>query len=144
MSRYDDIINLSHYELRNHKKMSMESRVAQFAPYSALTGYSDLIKESNRLTKEKIILSEDMKLNNDINLKIIEEHIKEFPKIRVLYFVKDNKKTGGEYVEYTGNVRIIDIANRYIIFTSKKKIYIDDIYEINIELDNKNKFSTYN
>ena len=45
MSKYDDIINLPHYELKYHKRMSMESRSGQFAPFAALTGYDDQVKE---------------------------------------------------------------------------------------------------
>ena len=39
MGRYDDIINLPHYELKNHQRMSMSSRAGQFAPFSALNGH---------------------------------------------------------------------------------------------------------
>ena len=42
---YDDIINLPHYEPKNHKRMSMYARAAQFAPFTALTGYDDSVKE---------------------------------------------------------------------------------------------------
>lgn len=36
MNKYDDIINLPHWEPRGRKRMSMESRAAQFAPFAAL------------------------------------------------------------------------------------------------------------
>ena len=47
---YDDIINLEHYEPKYHKRMSRFQRAAQFAPFSALIGYSDNIKETARVT----------------------------------------------------------------------------------------------
>ena len=43
---YDDIINLSHHVSKRHPQMSMWNRAAQFAPFAALTGYDDAIKES--------------------------------------------------------------------------------------------------
>ena len=43
---YDDIINLPHYEPKHHPRMSMWNRAAQFAPFAALTGYEDAIKET--------------------------------------------------------------------------------------------------
>ena len=43
---YDDIINLPHYEPKHHPRMSMWNRAAQFAPFSALTGYDAAIKET--------------------------------------------------------------------------------------------------
>ncbi len=48
---YDDIIQLPHPVSKNHPPMPMKNRAAQFAPFSALTGYSDAIKESVRLNE---------------------------------------------------------------------------------------------
>ena len=53
---YDDIINLPHYEPKHHPRMSMWNRAAQFAPFAALTGYEDAIKQSakeNEINYEK-------------------------------------------------------------------------------------------
>lgn len=36
MNHYDDIINLPHWEPSGRKRMSMESRASQFAPFAAL------------------------------------------------------------------------------------------------------------
>lgn len=44
-SKYDDIINLPHHVSKKHKAMSLESRAAQFAPFAALTGFSDEISK---------------------------------------------------------------------------------------------------
>ena len=43
---YDDIINLPHYVSKKHPQMSIEARSAQFAPFSALTGYDEALKET--------------------------------------------------------------------------------------------------
>ncbi len=48
---YDDIIQLPHPVSKNHPPMPMKNRAAQFAPFSALTGYGDAIKESVRLNE---------------------------------------------------------------------------------------------
>ena len=45
-NNYDDIINLPHYEPKHHPRMSMWNRAAQFAPFAALTGFDDAIKET--------------------------------------------------------------------------------------------------
>ena len=53
---YDDIINLPHCEPKHHPRMSMWNRAAQFAPFAALTGYEDAIKQSakeNEINYEK-------------------------------------------------------------------------------------------
>ena len=43
--KYDEIINLPHYEPKYHKRMSKSQRAAQFSPFSALTGYDEMVKE---------------------------------------------------------------------------------------------------
>jgi len=43
---YSDIINLPHHVSTRHPQMSMISRAAQFAPFSALTGLDDAIDET--------------------------------------------------------------------------------------------------
>ena len=52
MNNYDDIINLPHHISKKHKQMSIESRAAQFAPFAALTGYSDAIDETIKNNEE--------------------------------------------------------------------------------------------
>ena len=44
--KHDDIINLEHHVSKKHKQMSLESRSAQFAPFSALTGYGDAVEDT--------------------------------------------------------------------------------------------------
>lgn len=45
---YSDIINLPHHVSTRHPQMSMEARAAQFAPFSALTGFEDAIDDTAR------------------------------------------------------------------------------------------------
>ena len=133
MSNYDDIINLPHHVSTQRKQMSIEARSAQFAPFAALTGYDEKVKETSRLTEIKHILDEDQKeiLNN--KLMYILENIDTKPEITFTYFVKDNKKSGGKYEEKTGIVRKINMVEEYIQFTDRTKIKINDI--ISIESD---------
>ena len=56
MKNYDDIINMPHHVSTKHPRLSMEKRAAQFAPFSALTGYEDEVKETARLTQNRIEL----------------------------------------------------------------------------------------
>ena len=48
MEDYSDIINMPHHVSKRHPQMSMMQRAAQFAPFAALTGYSDAIKETEK------------------------------------------------------------------------------------------------
>lgn len=45
---YDDIINMEHHVSKKHPQMSLYARSAQFAPFAALTGYEDAIKETEK------------------------------------------------------------------------------------------------
>lgn len=56
MGNYDDIINMEHHVSTKHPRLSIEQRAAQFAPFSALAGYSDEVNETARLTDRKIEL----------------------------------------------------------------------------------------
>lgn len=134
MSKYDSIINLPHYELKYHKRMSIDNRAAQFSAYDALTGYKEIVKETARLTKSKKELSEDNKNDIDSKLRIIKKYINEKPKITVVYFKKDIRKTGGNYLEYTNIVKRIDVIEKVIIFMAKTKIKIENIIDIKGEI----------
>ena len=48
MGNYDDIINLPHHVSKRHPQMSMWNRAAQFAPFAALTGYEESIKDAEK------------------------------------------------------------------------------------------------
>lgn len=127
---YDDIINLPHHVSTNHSNMPIESRAAQFAPFAALTGYDEAIKEVGRYTDERIDIDEELKkiLNN--KLQIIIDNIDIKPEVTLTYFIYDDKKVGGKYITITGKVNKIDTNNQYIILTDKTKIPIKEIINI--------------
>lgn len=129
--QYDDIINLPHHISKKHPQMSIEARSAQFAPFAALTGYDDEVKETARLTTEKIELTEEEKQILNRKLQEIKQKIKLNPKITITYFVADLKKDGGKYVTIEGIVKKIDEYNNKIIMKNGTEIYIADIVDIN-------------
>ena len=55
---------------KNHPQMPLRDRAAQFAPFAALTGHDAAIKETARLTDERLELSEEViaQLNEKINI----------------------------------------------------------------------------
>lgn len=127
---YNDIIELPHHTSPVRDRMSMINRAAQFSPFAALTGYDEAVKETARVTKEKIELDENAKAMLDEKLQIIAEHLGEHLEVTILYFQPDMKKTGGEYVKITGTVKKIDQFERNIRMMDGTKISIDEIYEI--------------
>lgn len=136
MGKYDTIINLPYNGVKNHTKMTLEERSAQFAPFAALTGYDGQIKEKARITNERIEIDEDIKALLDTKIQIIKENISNDSKVEITYFVPDNKKNGGEYVSIIDIVREIDNFNRFIVMENNIKIPINEIIDINGEMFN--------
>ena len=133
-NKYDDIINLEHHVSKKYPQMSLENRSAQFAPFSALTGYDEVIKEKGRLTSVRKEMNEELKNILDLKLKIILDNIYLKPTISVTYFIADHKKDGGEYITVTGWVKKVDKFKKLIILENNTKIPILDIIEINGEI----------
>lgn len=130
MGKYDDIIDLPHHISKKHPQMSLEARAAQFAPFAALTGYDDAVKETARLTNERIDLDEEAKMMLDAKLQVIREQLSEKPLVTITYFVPDAKKDGGKYVTTAGNVKKIDDYKHLIILDNGVEIPIDEIIDI--------------
>ena len=141
MNKYEDIINLSR-PISKHPPMSLNNRSAQFAPFSALTGYEKKIKEAEKITSSKIELTEEEKLKLNEKLNWLKENIKKYPKITVTYFIKDKKKTGGSYQKITGNVKKIDEVKKCLIFIDKKEVLLDNIIKIKGDIFQKLPVST--
>ena len=131
---YEDILNLPHHVSKTRPQMSMLDRAAQFSPFAALTGYDDAIKETGRLTDEKIEMDEDRKAALDMKQAYLIEMIDEQPEISITYFLPDTKKSGGAYVTVTGNLKRFDEYERLLILTDGKKIPMDDIADIECDL----------
>ena len=133
---YDDIINLPHYVSKKHPQMSIEARSAQFAPFSALTGYDEAIKETARLTDKRIEIDDGLKIILNNKLQYVLEKIKLKPEIIFTYFVYDDKKIGGKYVEKIGVVKKIDMVEQYVMLIDKTKIPVLEIINITGEIFN--------
>lgn len=130
--QYDDIINLPHHISKNRPQMSLRDRAAQFAPFAALTGYDEAVRETARLTDRKEELSdEDIALLNQ-QIQLLIENIKSHPQVKITYFVPDERKDGGRYETITATVRRIDTFEKLIVFDDKTKLSIDQISNIQI------------
>ena len=131
---YDDIINLPHHQSDRRPRMSLYDRAAQFAPFSALTGHDEAIKETARLTDKKLELDDYDKMLLDNKMTFILNHIYEQPEITVTYFIPDTNKEGGMYLDFIGNIKRYDSVERKMCFTDKTEIFVDDIIDIKSEI----------
>lgn len=132
MSRYEDIIDLPHYEPKQHPRMKSADRAAQFSPFAALTGHEGAVRETARLTDRRIELSEDELVRLDEAFRQLQERIAERPEISITYFVPDDRKVGGHYVTVTGRVQKIKDFERQIILNDGIPIAFEEVVEISI------------
>lgn len=133
MGKYDDIIDLPHHISKKHPQMSLEARAAQFAPFAALTGYDDAVKETARLTNERIDLDEEAKRILDDKLQIIREEILAKPQVEITYFIPDERKDGGRYITIASNVKKIDDYKNLIVLDNSVEIKINEIIDITLK-----------
>ena len=132
--KYDDIINLPHHVSATRPQMSMLDRAAQFSPFAALTGYDAAIKETGRLTDEKIIMDEEALNMLNMKFQILIDNLFDEPEVTITYFKPDERKSGGAYIELIGIVKKFDEFERQIMMQDGTKIPMDDILNIESEL----------
>ena len=124
---YDDIINLPHHVSATRPQMSMMDRAAQFSPFAALTGYDAAIKETGRLTNEKIEMDEEALSILNMKFQILARSLDDEPEVTFTYFKPDERKTGGAYLTASGVVKKIDDFERMIVMRNGTKIPMDDV-----------------
>ncbi len=124
---YDDIKHLTRPQYDDLHTMSMHDRAAQFSPFAALVGYDDAVAETARLTDSRAVLTEDEMSELNANLNRLLDSLDEQPQISVTYFVPDEKKSGGKYVEKVGVVRIYDSYAGELVFTDGVRIAVADM-----------------
>ena len=129
-NRYNEIINLPHHVSKTRPQMPMSDRAAQFAPFAALTGYDAAIKETGRLTDEKIEMDEEALNILNMKFQILVDSLDDEPEVTFTYFKPDERKAGGAYIEVTGTVKKVDDFERLIVMQNGMKIPMDDILNI--------------
>lgn len=135
MEQNRDIIHKKWTGTVGHRPMAMEERAKIFLPFAALKGYEEAIAEKQRLTVERIDLSEEMREVLDLRFQEIRQLVekKEHPIVTVIYFEKDKYRQGeGVYLKLTGMVSRLEIESRYIQVI-QTKIDFENIRSIILE-----------
>ena len=114
---YADIIDLPHHVSDHHPAMSLYDRAAQFAPFAALSGYDDLIREEGRLVGRRIELSESDLEQLNHRLARITSAIRggTRPIAEITYFIPDPFKASGRYETITERIRKVDSVGQVVI-----------------------------
>lgn len=124
---YKEIINLPHHVSEKRPHMSMIDRAAQFSPFAALTGHEAALDETARLTDVFVEPDEDEKQIINAKLHLLIDLIEEKPLVTVTYFVPDDRKDGGRYVNITGYLKKISTMNREITMGDGTCVSVDFI-----------------
>jgi len=114
--------------------MPILDRAAQFSPFAALTGYDAAIKESARLTHQRIELSEDQLQELNRKQQLLIKNLMDQPKVAVTYFVPDERKQGGAYITVSGRVKRIDPNAGIIILTDHTEISQSAVLDLESDL----------
>jgi non-homologous end joining protein Ku len=103
--------------------MTNQERAKIFAPFDALKGFKEALKEKEEIRIPKITLSEDQELVLDNTVKTLENGMM----IEVIHYNYENAC----YLKTIGVFTKIDEISK-CIFVVKNKILIDNIIDIKI------------
>lgn len=127
--KYEKILHHKAFKSKKHRPMPILERAFQFAPFAALVGYEDKIKESSNYLEERKLLSSEQIEELDQKIKdIITLNIKEC----VFTYYQNVRYDKGNYL--TKKVKILKVDTRQKMFVLRdEKIRFKDIIDIEIE-----------
>ena len=97
-----------------------------------LSGHEDAIRETARLTTERIELSESRKEELNEQLVWLREHPDARERVTMTYFCPDAKKAGGAYVTVSGVVKKIDEYEKMLWMEDGTVIAIEELSAVEI------------
>ena len=134
MEKYRDIIYMKYTKSGARSQMSMHERAAQFSSFAALSGYEEAIEEEARLTDARILLSEDEKKEIGDQLRTLKDNIARMPRVKVVFFVMDERKSGGRYVTIEGKVKRVREYEQELVMENGETIAFQDLLYIQGEI----------
>lgn len=111
----------------------MSDRAAQFAPFAALSGYGDAVREEARLTEADRELDEEMLAVLDEKLKILQSDAGKGRRAYFTYFKADERKAGGSYVTVRGVLKKTDALKQMIYLEDGTRLSAASITDITFE-----------
>lgn len=119
------IVKLEGIKVANSKraKMPRSQRAKQFAPFDALVGLRQALKEKEKIRVPRKEISEDMEEEIDRTLRSLEPG-----KIVTVVWYNSLEEN---YNQITGEVKNADIQKRFLQI-EHTHIYLDDIFSIEI------------
>ena len=124
---YEEILHFARPVSERHARMSRLQRAAQFAPFAALKGYEEEIREARRVTESRRELCEEEqgRLN-----EALRQAIESGEETAFCYFQPDAQKAGGHYLEKRGRVRHFDAATGRLYLAGGGSIAIRELFSV--------------
>lgn len=120
--------------------MPRADRAAQFAPFAALTGHGDAVREAARYVAPRQALDDREQAAMDRALERLTQAITQahgnetaLPSITATCFVADPLKEGGTYREVQGVVRVIDIVLGNLVFTDGTIVELESLQSLRLD-----------
>ncbi|MBQ3262570.1 MAG: hypothetical protein IJH52_05290 [Oscillospiraceae bacterium] len=132
MTSEEDLLCCARPRTERRAPMPMKNRAAQFAPFAALTGYDDAVRETERLTDRRPEISEDRAEILDRRLRWLRDHPDEAREITVTWFVPDVQKEGGACRTRIGLAKRVDTHHKTLLLQDGECIPISEICELQI------------
>ncbi|MDO4903722.1 MAG: hypothetical protein Q3959_05640 [Limosilactobacillus sp.] len=127
-SRYNDIMNEPRHVSRAHLPMPQIDRAGQFAPFSALTGYKELLDKTAERYQNKDYLSREELHSLVAQIKDLAAQ-RPWPTVTVTYFDGES----GFYENYTGELVNVDWRRQRLRFRDGKSVVIRNLKRIKQE-----------
>ncbi len=113
--KYDDIIDLPHHVSSDRPHMALEERAKQFAPFAALKGYEEAIREKQKVKEDEVLLTDYSKAIIDGKLKGLSKGME----VEITYFDRKERKSqkiSGKLVRISPQDMLLQIEERTIPF----------------------------
>ena len=127
---YDDMLGLPRHVSTKHPPMPRRNRAAQFAPFSALAGYGDAIRETARHTEPRRELDPQRQQELDAQLRRLLALGSRGPRVAVVYFQPDAKKDGGAYRMAMGRVRGVLADRGLLVLEDGTAVPLEQVAEL--------------
>jgi len=108
---------------KQRAKMPPSQRAKQFAPFDAVVGLRQALKEKEKIRVPRKLISEDMAEEIDETLKsIVDGDV-----ITVVFYNAPEQ----EYIQLTGEFKKINLQKRFILIEATE-VFFEDIYSIEV------------
>ena len=127
-----DLLSCARPRTESRAPMPMKNRAAQFAPFAALTGYDDAVRETERHTDRRPEIGEDRAEILDRRLRWLRDHPDTMSEITVKWFVPDIRKDGGVCRTRTCRAKQLDAQHGVLLLEDGECVPISEICDLQI------------